>query len=276
MMSSGTEYRNRPICDNLQTRNRSPNYTTDNSQSWWWHGGGHGGATTTTTTTMSKEDESNWAWPKGLVSSGPGPKTSIKQMQTTISPPQGGESAATPNKSRDASIMLPLMNNEHLASTSHSELVTLPMTATSYQYHDACNGGITMPPFGFQTLNSEYSKVAHGRMALPLAIAEEPVYVNAKQYHGILRRRQSRAKAEVENRINRSQKKPYLHESRHLHAMRRERGCGGRFVSKKKKVESSASMDDDENGSNISLGSEPMSNGSSCYEGSGLHLSAYI
>lgn len=87
MMSSGTEYRNRPICDNLQTRNRSPNYTTDNSQSWWWHGGGHGGATTTTTTTMSKEDESNWAWPKGLVSSGP--KTSIKQMQTTLSPPQG-------------------------------------------------------------------------------------------------------------------------------------------------------------------------------------------
>ncbi|KAI4323411.1 hypothetical protein L6164_023019 [Bauhinia variegata] len=122
---------------------------------------------------------------------------------------------------------------KHLDPNSQKELIGHSIVLTSYPYSDAQYGGI-LTTYAPPTLISPHLYgINHSRMPLPIEMEEEPVYVNAKQYHGILRRRQSRAKAELEKKVIKV-RKPYLHESRHLHAMRRARGCGGRFLNKKK------------------------------------------
>ncbi|XP_013407189.1 nuclear transcription factor Y subunit A-7-like [Lingula anatina] len=69
-------------------------------------------------------------------------------------------------------------------------------------------------------------------MPLESADGEEPLYVNAKQYHRILKRREARAKLEALGKIPKERPK-YLYESRHKHALNRKRGAGGIFTKKK-------------------------------------------
>ncbi|KAF2636663.1 hypothetical protein P280DRAFT_147296 [Massarina eburnea CBS 473.64] len=74
---------------------------------------------------------------------------------------------------------------------------------------------------------------------------EAPLYVNAKQFHRILKRRLARQKLEDALRLTSKGRKPYLHESRHNHAMRRPRGPGGRFLTAEEVAAMEANKDGD-------------------------------
>lgn len=101
---------------------------------------------------------------------------------------------------------------------------------TSFVLVDANNKPVQLPQ-GIQVINLPTPQLSGQPIQMQPSgdTGDEPLYVNAKQYHRILKRRQARARLESEGRIPKERQK-YLYESRHKHALNRARGTGGIFV----------------------------------------------
>ncbi|KAK3140229.1 hypothetical protein QOZ80_5AG0397870 [Eleusine coracana subsp. coracana] len=169
---------------------------------------------------------------------------------------QNKQKQAEPEDQREASVTS--SGSQTMVGTPSADYVT------AYAPHDM---GHAMGQFAYPNVDPYYGSLyaAYGGqpmmhpplvgmppagLPLPTDAIEEPVYVNAKQYNAILRRRQSRAKAESERKLIKG-RKPYLHESRHQHALKRARGAGGRFLNSKsedKEENSDSSHKEKQNG----------------------------
>lgn len=150
--------------------------------------------------------------------------------------PRMGGSAAGKKDGRPSPRMnnIPQMNDRRMSQVTSPGMPNAPMM--NHGGRPGVAAPQQMPPAQMQ--HPQSPELATG------GAEESPLYVNAKQFHRILKRRVARQKLEEQLRLTSKGRKPYLHESRHNHAMRRPRGPGGRFLT----ADEVAAMEKDEKG----------------------------
>uniref|UniRef100_A0A804M0N2 Nuclear transcription factor Y subunit n=1 Tax=Zea mays TaxID=4577 RepID=A0A804M0N2_MAIZE len=107
----------------------------------------------------------------------------------------GGKGEKTPKNSTTIALQSPFPEYNGRFEIGLGQSMLAP---SNYPCADQCYG--MLAAYGMRSMSG-------GRMLLPLnATADAPIYVNPKQYEGILRRRRARAKAESENRLAKGRK----------------------------------------------------------------------
>ncbi|KAI5466265.1 CCAAT-binding transcription factor (CBF-B/NF-YA) subunit B-domain-containing protein [Mariannaea sp. PMI_226] len=142
------------------------------------------------------------------------------------SPRLGGGGA---NSKKDARSSPRMTNIPQISAGRRMSQVTSPGTVPNAQSminHAGARPGVAPPQIPQAQMHNPQSP----EVPASSGAEESPLYVNAKQFHRILKRRVARQRLEEQLRLTSKGRKPYLHESRHNHAMRRPRGPGGRFL----------------------------------------------